>query len=86
VGAAVRALASHRGGKTPELFALPASSLGLAGDPCMLHSSGVLKETMDAVALASERSDFRFSHGEFVFTIAFSRRCRIVDAYECSNA
>jgi hypothetical protein len=33
VGAAVRALASHRGGKTPELFALPASSLGLAGEP-----------------------------------------------------
>jgi hypothetical protein len=29
----MRALASHRGGKTPELFALPASSLGLAGDP-----------------------------------------------------
>jgi hypothetical protein len=29
----MRALASYRGGKTPELFALPARSLGLAGDP-----------------------------------------------------
>jgi hypothetical protein len=29
----MRALASHRGGKTPEHFALPASSLGLAGNP-----------------------------------------------------
>ncbi len=29
----MRALASHRGGKTPELFALPANSLGLADDP-----------------------------------------------------
>jgi hypothetical protein len=29
----MRALASHRGGKTPEPFALPASSLGLTGDP-----------------------------------------------------
>jgi hypothetical protein len=29
----MRALASYLGGKTPELFALPASSLGLADDP-----------------------------------------------------
>jgi hypothetical protein len=29
----MRALASHRGGKTHELSALPASSLGLSGDP-----------------------------------------------------
>jgi hypothetical protein len=29
----MRALASFLGGKTPELFALPASPLGLADDP-----------------------------------------------------
>jgi transposase len=72
----MRASASHRGGKTPELFALPASSLGLAGDPCMLHSSGVLKETMDAVALASERSE------EAKATAAVGRSLTL----ECCNA
>jgi hypothetical protein len=44
----MRALASHRGGKTPELFALPANSLGLAGDPLAVRvicgSNGCARE------------------------------------------